>query len=167
MTDLLFTSTGDVADIWLLGTSYALKFECLTRPDDAKRSLKRRILLIHYSICALLLALWILRLCLNIAYTVRFVEQDDLDDDSIVLYYNANKVEETFNAVFFLAALELLIGSIWALVKSRGRGQPLKVGLSYQFAKTKNDVLRPISCSLRWSQYLLSHGALFTSYTMP
>ena len=125
----IITASGYIGNIWLLITIYALAYHCFTQPDGKPGSTsKKGILRAHYVLCGILFALFLATFAFQIRDVV--VQVQDYG-----LYYTrirrsipvSYKLDVAYDALTFVASVEILIGSLWGVVRSRGQGQPLKV----------------------------------------
>lgn len=140
-----------VGNIFLLVTLYSLIFYFFSPFSDRKRPLKRKLLLAHYGFCAILIALFLSILGLGIYNLVQLVRQ--------YRYYsyiynservNLAKLNVTFDALTFVASVEIFVASVWIVFRSLGEGQSKKVRLICTCQKNlrRTDCCRPAWLSI-------------------
>ncbi|KAL6713426.1 hypothetical protein ACLMJK_008891 [Lecanora helva] len=152
---VILYSVSYIADILLLFTVFTLLSHCLNRRgEDQKRSLKRNVFLAHAAFCAILGAIYISFLGLQIDKVVKSI------NDSLGLLYRyydgipaANKVDVAFSALYFVASFEVLLATIYLLVTAQKRGLSASLGLILV-------ALVGFPLFLRWI-FILSYAAAF------
>ena len=127
----ILDSTTYVAEVWLLATVYSLLYHCLIDPNDTKHSSKNVILQLHYTFCGVLFVLYLAILAFDIKDVVDAVNR--YGDPHYRQYARArtipveNKLDVAFSALYFVASVEVLLGSVWAMITVHKRGLPAKV----------------------------------------
>ena len=131
MIAVILDSTVYIAGIWLLATVYSLLHHCLIHPNDARHSTESVILKMHYLFCGILFALYLAILAFDIRDGVVTINRYC---DPLFLQYSTtrtipvdNKLDVAFSALYFVASIEVLLGSIWVLLTARKHGIPKRV----------------------------------------
>ena len=137
--------TAYVGTIWLLATIYALGYHLFTQPDEKASSSKKKILYARYAVCGVLFALFLAILALGIRDVVLQVEGAGssylgFSRHTVPTFY---KLDVAYSALVFVASLEILVGSIWGVVRSIGQDE-----------KTVS------TCNSTWKSVLLTHHSL-------
>ena len=140
--------------IFLLITLYSLAFHLFSPSHDQSKSTKRTILLVHYGFCALLLALFVTIFGLGINNVV-------VSKGYTSYYYGGSTVFAlrrmiiAFDALVFVASLEVVIAAIAILIKGGSSGDSKKVSQRHPF--NLHNVLMS-SDSLESSSWLSPHS---------
>ncbi|KAL9124013.1 MAG: hypothetical protein Q9217_006612 [Psora testacea] len=132
VSETILYSTAFVADIFLLLTIYTLLYHCFMRSgDDPKLKVKRSIFAAHCILCAILGALYIAYLALNIRDVVQIVEDDGSTFELQFRFYGTistqTKIEVSYKALYFAASIEILLATVWVLVTASKHNIPRKV----------------------------------------
>lgn len=118
LVETIFDEFEYPASVLLLATIFGLLFQVLQQPGVGYPRY-RGLLWANYGLCAVLFVLYLALFALR----VHAIDQQVLDDESSTYFVNGYPVESvldvTFDGLFAIAALEVLVGSIYILVTHR------------------------------------------------
>ncbi|MCJ1277161.1 hypothetical protein MMC21_004971 [Puttea exsequens] len=130
---IILNSTSYIADIFLFITIFCLLYHILSPPTNSpKTSSKRNILKLHYAFGFVLFALFVSMFGLRIRDEVGIVEGKYqatyayLTGGAIPVQ---NQLDVAFGALGFVLSVEILLASIYILLKASKHDIPTKIGI--------------------------------------